>query len=57
LAQAEVLGFASFETWGEAAPGEPFYLFGQDGELKLDLGIADRTTDIPWSRSTGLASR
>ena len=31
----------SRETWGEAAPGEPFYLFGENGDLKLDIGIAD----------------
>ena len=41
LAQARQFGFSEFETWGEAAPGEPFYLFGQHGELRLDLGIAD----------------
>ncbi len=41
VAQARALGFAEFETWGEAAPGEPFYLFAQDGDLKIDLGITD----------------
>ncbi len=41
IAQAEQLGFRDFETWGEAAPGEPFYLFTQNGDLRLDLGIAD----------------
>jgi hypothetical protein len=41
LAQAAELGFDEFETWGESAPGEPFYLFGQSGELRLDLGVAD----------------
>jgi hypothetical protein len=25
LSQAGQLGFAEFETWGEAAPSEPFY--------------------------------
>jgi len=50
LAQAEEIGFASFETWGEAAPGEPFYLFGQDGGLKLDLGIADEADGHPLVR-------
>ncbi len=35
------LGFSDFETWGEAAPGEPFDLFTQNGDLRLDLGIAD----------------
>ena len=28
-------------AWGEAAPGEPFYLYGENGALKLDLGVAD----------------
>ena len=41
LSQARELGFGEFETWGEAAPGEPFYLYGENGELKLDLGVAD----------------
>ena len=41
LEQARQLGFAELETWGEAAPGEPFYLFAQQGELKLELGIVD----------------
>jgi hypothetical protein len=50
LAQAAQLGFASFETWGESAPGEPFYLFGQAGDLKLDLGVADETGGRPVLR-------
>ena len=41
LAQAAELGFETFETWGESAPGEPFYLYGENGDLKLDLGVAD----------------
>ena len=41
LAQAADLGFEAFETWGDAAPGEPFYLYGENGALKLDLGVAD----------------
>jgi hypothetical protein len=41
LAQARRLGFRDFETWGESAPGEPFYLYGENGELKLELGIVD----------------
>jgi hypothetical protein len=43
LEQCAQLGFAAFETWGEAAPGEPFYLFGENGDLRLDLGIADES--------------
>jgi hypothetical protein len=41
LEQARELGFADFETWGEAAPGEPFYLFGSNGELNIDLAVSD----------------
>jgi hypothetical protein len=41
LEQARGLGFGDAETWGEAAPGEPFYLFAQQGELKLEIGIVD----------------
>jgi hypothetical protein len=33
LAQAAELGFEAFETWGEAAPGEPFYLYGDQGSF------------------------
>ena len=29
------LGFEEWETWGEAAPGVPFYLFGQLSERQL----------------------
>ena len=42
MAQLAELGFRDWETWGEAAPGVPFYFFGQDGDLKLDLGILDQ---------------
>jgi hypothetical protein len=41
LAQARRLGFGEFETWGESAPGEPFYLYAENGELKLEVGVAD----------------
>jgi hypothetical protein len=41
LAQARELGFGELETWGESAPGEPFYLYGENGELKLEAGVAD----------------
>jgi hypothetical protein len=41
LAQARTLGFTQFATWGEAAPGVPFYLFAQNGDLRLDVGISD----------------
>jgi len=41
LAQARQLGFGEVETWGESAPGEPFYLYGESGDLKLELAVAD----------------
>ena len=47
LAQANELGFSGFETWGESAPGEPFYLFAQNGDLRLDLGVSDGTKTRP----------
>jgi hypothetical protein len=47
-AQAKRLGFSGFETWGEAAPGEPFYLYAENGGLKLDLGIADEERSSLW---------
>jgi ketosteroid isomerase-like protein len=48
--QARRLGFGGFETWGEAAPGEPFYLFAENGDLKLDLGIADWEGSDYWMK-------
>jgi aminoglycoside-2''-adenylyltransferase len=50
LAQLAELGFGTWETWGEAAPGVPFYLFGQNGELRLDLGVADEQDGRHWMR-------
>lgn len=47
MEQARELGFREFETWGESAPGEPFYLFTQNGEQRLDLGIADEKHGLP----------
>jgi hypothetical protein len=48
-AQAEHLGFAGFETWGEAAPGEPFCLFSwAPDDVRLDLGVADQEDDGLW---------
>jgi hypothetical protein len=40
-AQARELGFGEFETWGESAPGKPFYLYAENGDLKLELGVTD----------------
>lgn len=50
LAQLAELGFTDWETWGEAAPGVPFYLFGQSGDLKVDLGVIDQVDGANWMR-------
>ena len=50
LGQAARLGFQTFETWRESAPGEPFYLYAESGELKLDLGVADEDEGRPVLR-------
>jgi hypothetical protein len=39
--QARELGFDELSVWGESAPGEPFYLYGESGALKLEVGVAD----------------
>ena len=57
LAQLAKLGFANWETWGEAAPGVPFYLFGQSGELRLDLGLCDEDDGSAGCGSTNCRSR
>jgi hypothetical protein len=50
-AQAEELGFTGFETWGEAAPGEPFYLFARaPHDLRLELGVVDEEDGALWMR-------
>jgi len=48
FAQLPELGFGDWETIGEAAPGLPFYLAGQNGEVKLDLGVADEHDGKHW---------
>ena len=55
LAQLAELGFTEWETWGEAAPGVPFYLFGQRDDLKLDVGIVDDEDGKMWMRVHRLA--
>jgi hypothetical protein len=55
LAQLAGLGFTEWETWGEASPGAPFYLFGQRGDLKIDLGITDEVDGAIWVRVGRLA--
>jgi hypothetical protein len=50
LAQFAELGFDHWDTIGEAAPGVPFYLFGQNGNLKLDLGLFDEEGGKRWMR-------
>jgi hypothetical protein len=41
LAQARALGFVDVETWGESAPGEPFYVVARNGDLTIDVGVTD----------------
>lgn len=48
LAQARALGFPEFEVWGESAPGVPFYLYAENGDLKLELGVADEEDGRLW---------
>jgi hypothetical protein len=55
LAQAHELGFGAFETWGESAPGEPFYLYAENGDLKLDLGVVDEQDGRVYLRIHTLA--
>jgi hypothetical protein len=55
LAQLAELGFMDWETWGEAAPGVPFYLFAHVGDLRLDVGIADEADGKLWMRVHRLA--
>ena len=49
MAQAHALGFTEFETVGEAAPGQPFYMFSQLGDLLIDLGIGDEIDGRNWA--------
>ena len=48
LGQAGELGFAELEVWGESAPGQPFYLYGESGDAKLEIGIADEEGGALW---------
>jgi hypothetical protein len=41
LEQARDLGFTEFGTYGESAPGKPFYLSAQQGDLSIDVGVCD----------------
>jgi hypothetical protein len=46
LEQARALGFAEVTTWGESAPGVPFYLSATDARgISIDIGVFDRTDD------------
>jgi hypothetical protein len=55
LAQARALGFTEFTSWGDAAPGEPFYLNATNGDLSIDLGIGDQVDGRPLVRVWKLA--
>lgn len=56
LAQARKLGFGELETWGESAPGEPFYLYAENGELKLELAVQSLTSRTSASGSGSTSS-
>ena len=57
--QLAELGFTEWETWGEAAPGVPFYLCGQSGDLRVDVGLLDRegTRQLDACASAGVHGR
>ena len=55
MSQLTELGFTDWAIQGEAEPGMPFYLFGQNGDLKVDLGIADEIDGGIWVRVHKLA--
>lgn len=48
--QAQAFGFTEFETWGEAAPGEPFYLCARNGDLSIDIGVSDEADEQVYGR-------
>lgn len=48
LEQARQLGFERLDTWGEAAPGMPFYLSGDNGDLRLEIGVMDEADGDFW---------
>lgn len=50
LDQARSLGFSEFESWGDSAPGEPFYLFAPNGDLSIDLGVSDELDGRHFAR-------
>jgi hypothetical protein len=54
LEQARTLGFDHFDVVGEAAPGEPFYLYGESDGLKLELGIVDEEDGGLWVKISSL---
>lgn len=54
LAQARELGFGELEVWGESAPGRPFYLYGENGDLKLEAGVADEEGGALWIQISSL---
>lgn len=55
VAQARELGFDELTTWGESARGKPFYLYGESGELRLELGVADEIDGRVYLRIHSLA--
>jgi hypothetical protein len=42
LAELRPLGYDAWETWGENAAGEPFYLAKEADGVLIELGVVDR---------------
>jgi len=43
LQKLSTLGYDEWETWGETAVGEPFYLSKRANDLLMDIAVTDRT--------------
>jgi hypothetical protein len=55
LAQARELGFDRFAVRGESGPGRPFYLFGANRGLELEIGVVDEEDGGLWMKVSRLA--
>jgi hypothetical protein len=55
LVQARELGFDELSARGESAPGHPFYLYGENDGLELEIGIVDEESDGLWMQIFRLA--
>jgi hypothetical protein len=55
LTQARELGFDELAVRGESAPGHPFYLYGENDGLELELGIVDEESGGLWIKIHSLS--